>query len=120
MGVRANWFLDAMPLDDGDPFAAVQAPPGTPVQEVGIPFDLRDPGPLQHRAVELLRWEAELHERGVICAVKQRPDSACTACTHAHDSDPNHTLYLLCNVGREQERVLTEQAHRIEERKDAH
>lgn len=119
MSVRTNWFLDDMPgLDDSDPFAAVEAPPR--VEDVGIPFDLRDIArPLHNAAVELLREEAQLHEQGITCAVKNRSDSSCSACMVSHDDEPNHPMHRLCAIGREQERVLTQQAHEFEDKRGA-
>lgn len=95
MSVRANWFLDDLVVE---PFVAVE--------EVGQPIDLRGEPRLNRRLVELATEEGRLWARGVRCAIKDRPDTTCSACPlYALDADDPRTQ--LCAVGVEQERVLT-------------
>jgi hypothetical protein len=96
MAVRANWFL-------GD--LVVEEPPT--VEEVGQPIDLQTGEPrVNRRLVELLTEEGQLYDRGVTCAIKDRPDTACSACP-AFQFEGEGRLSRLCAVGIEQERLLT-------------
>lgn len=120
MGVKANWFLDDVRPDVGDPFAGVGALP-TPMppvverlEDVGVPFDLRDPGSLLTAATALLNEEGRLWDQGVTCAVRDRADTSCSACAFAHHEENGHDLQRLCEIGREQERLLTTHAHLME------
>lgn len=110
MSVRANWFVG---LDD-EPVTAVPAslPPAEErVEDVGVPFDLRQPDSLMVEIDRLIAQESALYNQGITCAVKDRPDTSCSACAFAHHEDGGHPLQPLCHVGREQERVLTHYAH---------
>ena len=105
MTTRANWFTEGVALDgEPDPFAV-------PVEEVGTPIDLREPGAvLEIRLRELLHREARLYERSITCSIKDATGSTCHVCpvSQAHDTDV--PLGVLCRLGREQEVVLTELA----------
>lgn len=74
------------------------------IEEVGVPIDLADPPVLNQRLVALVETEGALYSRGVTCGVKDRPDTTCCACPIRAEEGP---LAPLCNLGREQERVLT-------------
>lgn len=99
-GVKANWHLDALVPDDGrDPFAGQ-----SDVEEVGKPIDLSlDRAALSQRAVELFHEERVLHDGGLRCEIKDQDDTSCTVCP-LRDCGP------LCDIGIEQDRVLTELA----------
>lgn len=102
MSVKAKWFDDVLPdQGDDDPFAETPA-----VEDVGRPIDLTGQAPrLNERLVELVNAESELFNRGVTCAIKERSDTACSACPVSRkDGSP---LASLCSVGKEQERVCT-------------
>lgn len=106
MTARANWFVAQVESldDESDPFSA-------PIEEVGQRIDLRDPREtLRMRLKELLRRENNSFNRGLTCAIKDRPDSCCHACPVSKAADPDDPLSILCRVGREQEAVLTELA----------
>lgn len=115
MTARANWFVaEVEGLDDEpDPFAM-------PVEEVGERIDLSDPlGGLRLRLVELLRREGNLDAGGVTCAIKGRTDTCCHACPMSEAHIRDSTLGVLCRLGREQERVLTEIAATTERQPSA-
>jgi hypothetical protein len=103
---QANWHVEAVAdLDDEpDPFAV-------PIEEVGKRIDLSDArGLLELRIVELVMREGICEQQGITCALKLHSDTCCHACpvSQAHNSeDP---LSILCRIGREQEKVLTEMA----------
>jgi hypothetical protein len=87
-------------VDDGDPLEAA-----VDVEEQGIPIDLRDErDELHRRLAALLDRENTLWNRGLRCGVKQRADSCCHACPFQGRKGE------LCNVGLEEERVLTRMA----------
>lgn len=96
MSVRANWFLDELVVEEQPP-----------VEEVGQPIDLlHGDARLNRRLVELVAEEGRLYDRGVTCAIKDRPDTACSACpvfVHAGEG----ALGQLCALGVEQERTAT-------------
>lgn len=107
MGVRANWFVeDELPAD-----TATLPPAEQRVEDVGVPFDLRDPASLMPVLTNLLNQEAAMFNQGITCAVKDRADTSCAACVFAHDHEEGHPLQILCQVGREQERITTTVAH---------
>lgn len=106
MSTRANWFVEAAASLDGtdDPFAA-------PIEEIGERIDLRDPqAALSLRLGELLEREGRLFNSGVSCPIKDRPDTSCHACPVSRAHDREGALGVLCRLGREQERVVTEMA----------
>jgi hypothetical protein len=100
VSVRAKWFDDVLPDQGGDPFAQAQ------VETVGRPIYLDgDNARLNERLVELVTAESDMFNHGITCAIKDRDDTACSACPVArHDDSP---LASLCSVGKEQERVCT-------------
>jgi hypothetical protein len=104
-GVRANWHLDALAVDDDDPFADSPRPS---VKEVGKPIDLSQETAKLHVSLQaLLRREERLYGMGIRCALKQdRDNTCCSACPVAKDHDPDDRLGDLCSTGKEQERVL--------------
>ena len=99
MSVKAKWFDDALPvMGDDDPFAER-------IEDVGRPIDLTGEPRLNERLIELVNAESELYNRGVTCPIKDRDDTACSACAIARDDDS--PLATLCSIGAEQERVCT-------------
>lgn len=95
--VQADWFTD-LTVDDSDPFA---------VEGKGLPVDVSgDVAHLQREIVRLIEKEGRLAERGVTCAIKDREDTSCWACPvfRGRTSD---SIAPLCNLGREQERLVT-------------
>lgn len=108
MGVRANWFLDEE-LSTGVP---TLPPVEERIEDVGVPFDLREPDALAPSVAALLNQEAALFNQGITCPVKDRTDTSCSACAYAHHEEDGHPLQPLCHVGREQERVATMHAFR--------
>jgi hypothetical protein len=111
VGIRANWFVD-------DLATAVEPPPKTPVEpaegrieDVGVPLDLSDPDAFLSKITRLVQQEAALYNQGITCDVKDRPDTACTACPVAHHEQEGHPMQPLCWIGREQERICTAHAH---------
>lgn len=86
MTVRARWFED---LDQEEPEQR-----GTRIALTG------DRPTLQLRLVELVRQEGILYDAGVRCAIKDRPDACCSACSLRDRGK-------LCAVGSEQERLTT-------------
>lgn len=96
MALRANWHFDAPAPPAGDPFGQMR------IEDVGAPIELRDDSvELNQRLVALVNRESELFAAGVVCEVKDLPDTACSACP-ARGSRGE-----LCQVGCEQERILT-------------
>lgn len=102
MTTRANWFLDI------DLSAADEDDPPVSIEEIGEPFDLRDPASLQALLTRLLHDEQDLYNEGVRCALKQEhEDVVCAVCPvrHTASDDP---MTALCKIGVEEERVATE------------
>lgn len=97
MTVQANWFVDLGVVDD-EPFGP---------REAGVPIDLTGDAPeLSTRLVALCHQEAALAAAGTVCAVKDAPDSTCSACPLRH-TDPLDPATALCNVGVATEQTLT-------------
>lgn len=94
---RANWHLEDVTVDQSDPFA-------TPHLSV-TRIDLSDPAVLQAKLTALMMLEGRLEERGVNCAIKDRPDSCCSACP-LRGSARAEPIHELCNVGVAQERTV--------------
>lgn len=113
MTVRANWFV---PEDVTDATPTAMPPVVERMEDVGVPFDLRDPDSLLKEMTRLLNQEAAMFNQGITCAVKDREDTSCSACAFAHHEEEGHPLQPLCHVGREQERVCTTHAHLVERR----
>jgi hypothetical protein len=108
-GVKANWFTDpGLDLTDVDPFADS----AVDVVALGSTVDLGSPDSINLRLVELLQREGQLWNEGVRCPVKvtnegaARPDATCAACPIRHHS-PDDPMTALCDVGVEQERMMT-------------
>lgn len=109
MSVKAQWFVPDLVSGEVDPFAD-EAP--VDVTAVGVAIDLRDdPDELYARIGELLEAENALYNRGVRCVVKDRADTSCHACPF----QGRHGA--LCEVGAEQDEVLTRMAFAYEERR---
>lgn len=107
--VQANWFQEiALPEEDLDPFA---------VEERGLPIEVGDEEARLSRALmETMRKEGVYADRGITCAIKDRPDTTCWACP-VFKADTTHSLSALCRLGREQDRLVTRQAALTVERK---
>lgn len=96
---RTNWFLDDLDLPDDDPFARVVTD--------GTQLDLTDDLETIHARIrETLDREGDLYKRSIVCPIKDDPSASCTVCPvrHADGDDP---MTLLCELGLEQERLLT-------------
>lgn len=99
---RANWHLDALRVDESDPFVAVQ--------EVGELVVIRDDRAELVAAIEMtLRREQRLDAAGVTCPIKGAPGVCCSACPIAR-TDNMDPVTALCALGREQESLLTRDA----------
>jgi hypothetical protein len=92
---RANWHLEDVTVDQSDPFAAPLA------QRI----DLSDPAVLRAKLTALMQLEGKLEDRGITCAIRNRPDSCCSACPLRGTSRVQR-ISALCRVGVEQERTL--------------
>lgn len=106
MRTMANWHVgDLGGTSDADPFADEEA---LPVEQVGTPIDLSDSIASLSKELQTLMWrECELFNVGLTCAIKDRDDTACSACPVSKHADPQDPLAPLCLVGRDQERVVT-------------
>lgn len=108
-GVRANWFLDELPrlgAAEDDPFADVEA---QRVEDVGVEIDLR--GDTEQRLAQVIEIEGRVRDDGITCAVRERPDTSCSACPFSRHEQPDSRLHRLCLVGREKERLISYLAH---------
>lgn len=76
-----------------------------------MPFSLSDPDQLLDEVAKLIEQESALFNQGLTCEVKDRADTACSACPFSHHNEEGHPLQQLCHVGQEQERILTLHAH---------
>lgn len=106
-GVKANWFV-------GQPAAD---PSCARIEDVAVPFDLKDPDAMLAPLTDLITKEARLWEQGITCAIRDRADTSCCACPVAHHEQPDHRLQPLCEVGREIERTATARAWLVAEGK---
>lgn len=116
---KVDWHLaELVDNADDDPFA--NAGP-VAVEQIGLRIDLRDsPEVLEQRLRDLIESEAALWRRGVTCEMKSRPDASCSACPLSRHDDPQHVLFKLCRVGRDQESTLMQMyAATLEEAADA-
>jgi hypothetical protein len=113
VGVRANWFVgdDLGTAVEDRPLPSPMPPAEERIEDVGVPFDLRDPDSLLASLTKLIEQEAALFNQGITCDVKDRADTSCSACPFAHHQEEGHPLQVLCEIGREQERVCTTHAH---------
>lgn len=99
MSVKAKWFDDVLPdTGDDDPFAER-------IEDVGQPIDLTGEPRLNERLIELVNAESELFNQGVTCSIKDRQDTACSACPVSRSDDS--PIAKLCAIGAEEERVCT-------------
>jgi hypothetical protein len=118
VSVKANWHteVDVPPLTD--PFANFVEQPVIPVavEDVGKPIDLSSSQPqLRRRLIELVRTESQLYNRGVRCEIRERDDTSCCSCPMRGRIE---RVEALCDVGCEQEQVLTTLAiHGLRDRK---
>lgn len=62
---------------------------------------------LQQRLNFLYRREGRLFNAGVVCSVKDSPESSCNACPFSKAEDPDHERSSLCKIGIDQERIQT-------------
>lgn len=103
--VRANWHLDlAAHYDSDDPFGGDQLS----IEEVGDVLDLSSShAVLSERLATLLNAEGALWNANVRCKIKQDfSDTSCSACPLRRQSEAD-PLHELCEVGVEQEKVMT-------------
>lgn len=101
MTVKARWHDDIVVPED-DPFQAR-------VEELGFPIELHEDGAaLQAKVAEHLGAESALYNAGIRCEAKENPDVTCLACPISAHRDPSSSLQVLCQLGRAQERTLTE------------
>lgn len=106
MATKARWHTEIeVPDAEGDPFDEVR------VEDVGFPIELgHDQARLNERLMGLVNREGELHSVGIVCAIKDRADTACSACPISSHETPGGGIGALCRTGREQEQVQTELA----------
>lgn len=103
MGTRAHWPVEAIDVPTTDPFADL-----LPVEQVGTPINLDTPLAALSKEIESLMWrECNLFNVGVTCSIKDRAETACSACPVSKHDQPDDALAPLCLIGREQERVIT-------------
>lgn len=101
---KANWHIPDLDVPDSDPFAEE----ALPVEQVGTPIDLSNGIAELSKEVESLMWrECSLHNVGVTCGIKDNPETSCSACPVSKHADPQDPLAPLCQIGRDQERVIT-------------
>lgn len=99
--MKAQWFVeDDVDEDlDADPFEA-------PIEELGIPIDLRSAPDLIARLADLLREEGELDGAGVTCSLRGRPGMVCSACPVSQAATQTPMGHL-CRNARAQDVVLS-------------
>lgn len=104
MAVKADWFLGDLDVAEGpDPLGPAQ----TRIEDVGTPIDLEGgEARLNARLVSLLEQEARLFDGGLTCPVKDNSQGCCSACPIRH-RDELDQMTALCNIGVEQDRVIT-------------
>lgn len=102
-GARVDWGIQDVTPEADDPFAGYGG-----AEQQGLPIDLSADEPvLQEKLIELVNSEGALAERGVTCALKNRPDSTCNACPISQHEGSGE-MATLCKVGRKQEQVVME------------
>lgn len=100
MAVKAQWFVPDLVGDDGDPLEG-----GVDVTAAGVELDLRDdPDRLYRVLASTLEREQALYDRGVTCKIKDKHDTVCHACPY------QGVKGALCELGLEQERLVTQMA----------
>lgn len=115
MPVKANWHETDRPtsvalagVDIFDPVGQQSSGP--------MPLALDTPvDQLQRRVRSLAKREAHLFDEGVVCGIKDCGETACSACPISRASDGS-AKGLLCQIGIEQEQVLTLMAAQRERR----
>lgn len=103
MTVKANWYVTDLLADA----AGDDDPSDGRVEDLGKPIDLDTDEPrLVQRVEELVDAERKLYNLGVTCELKYRSGVSCSACPLAtpFSGTPRGRL---CQISREQERVLT-------------
>lgn len=100
-GVRANWHVDIDAAPGDDPFGARPR-----VETVGRVIELDDEPRLTSRLDATLTREGQIEASGVTCPIKNDPQASCAACPLRH-VDPLDALTPLCDVGVEQESLIT-------------
>jgi hypothetical protein len=93
MALKAQWPGAQVARATGDPFEGVPEGDGR---------DEQDP---YARLKRLIDGETALMNRGVTCSVRDRPDTSCCACPKRGRIPELRTL---CEIGSEQERIVTE------------
>lgn len=79
-------------------------PKARPASENDVPAEPTADDPIA-RLGELMDAEGRLFDRQITCAIRDRSDTCCSACSIA-GRDPR--LEGLCDIGREQERLITQ------------
>lgn len=104
ISVQANWFLDALNgVEEPDPLGPAQ----TRIEDIGQPIDLSSgEAELNQRLIATIGREAELYDTGIVCPIKDVPQSCCSACA-VRRTDELDPMTPLCHVGVEQERLTT-------------
>lgn len=102
MSVKCDWHVPNLDLpEDDDPFD---------LRDAATVVDLTtDRDKLHQRLDKLLRVEASLDRGGVTCEIKDRADTACSACP-LYRGATRERIAPLCRVGREEESILTKLA----------
>lgn len=78
------------------------------MEQVGTPISLDGDIASLSKEVESLMWrESNLFNVGVTCSIKDHPETVCSACPVSKHAQPDDPLAPLCQVGREQERIVT-------------
>lgn len=106
MAIAADWHLTDLPSAERtleyDPLTDPSYAPPIP------PIDLSTPEPqLDEHLKSLLDQEASLFDRGIVCPIKDKPDTTCLACPVSAARDYGDPKGQLCRVGQEEERVTT-------------
>lgn len=107
MAIGARWHFDAPSL--GTEQRSSYDPLTDPVYEAPMPPISLDTSEakLNDHAKSLLAQEARLFDEGVVCEIKDKPDTTCLACPISCHRDTGNPKGLLCRISQEQERVGT-------------
>lgn len=102
-GVRADWFLADLDLDDSDPLD---------IRMVATPIDLSgNLAALQRELRASLRIEGRKYEQGLYCELKlehEWPDAwSCRTCPHRTE-DPDNPMMSICAMSMRQMDILDE------------
>lgn len=74
---------------------------------MGAVIDLYGSEPqLRQELHGLVTRERRLYDAGISCAIRDAPDSCCSACP-VFTADETKAISALCKVGRAQDKVLT-------------